>query len=1136
MPYVVRIYKYLAFNDNRKCKNNSLRNIFEKEFTAEYRNLRYTSHLQVGKECRHLSPRRVSVLLLTAVLLLSAAMASASLPKVNPDEVRSKLERLGRPEKIEIDMDKLSLNEQINYTGPKAMKPGSVIVRLDTGAKATAADAALEEALFKLGGSIDGKLEMKDRSEGAKAAAAAPLRFAFLKFAEDADVEALAAELGKVPGVVYAEPNYMLYPDATTPPTDTYFANGWQYYLYNDGRPYIYITSYAGTPGSDIKAMPAWEFANSDFGLDSSSVVIGVIDQGVCFWIPELTPNMWINEAEFFGTEGVDDDGNGYMDDVYGYDFYHNLGINDYDSGYFPWMEDPHGTHVAGTISSDWDGYGVAGASRNAKIMSLKFLGPEGGYTEDAMRALEYAAMMGADLTSNSWGGGEPSMALADAIKAAGILFVTSAGNDGNNNDFFGHYPSSYANPDSPMYCENVISVTATDANDNLSAYSCYGEKSVNIAAPGTWILAPIPMVGSGGTLDYAYSWYTGTSMATPQVSAVAAMLIAQDRAHTGYSLPQYDDPDPYGDWDTVKEIILNSAERKAQLNGLVSTGGRLNMYNALTWQRLPSVASISATPTFSSVAPVDIEVSVNIEDAAYAAEIGAIEHRWFLTTYDAWWQPQETGITATGQTATLTVPEGGYGNYQVRYEMYDTDNDVVVTTSYKHVLVAEPESVLLVLDDQWYGYEDMSWLDEIPFIAFSIPYHYAFPPMDIPSTVPNIVFWTTSYTTSGVINEDDARWIIDYLKYGGGKLFLASYEMLNMLDGYYGESAMSTATAAELLETLKIDGYVTDHTYKMTGDLQLYEPMLNVEGDTIAWANELTLDLEYEVWYPSILDFGDVVTDFGPGAYPILLSIYGGAIDDPTRAAYGLSYAGDDYRLVLLTAPLEAMQGQDYYDWWFEETESNGDMYNFWYFMGYSWLFLNGEGPDRLVAWLDNPKTGGTYSAIDFAWGIQDVPETSHGASIWYRINESSPWEPVTMYTPADGLEYPWMSPPTTAGSQYQVMLQVYDEWEPYRVAYDFEGPLAFWPISSAEGARAGVDRENGLVNFYINANKPGMLYVYDLSGTQIFSREVEQGISTVVWDMMYKGMRVARGLYAFRIIYEDGSASRVGRVLINF
>ena len=106
---------------------------------------------------------------MASILMLSATLASASLPKVNPDEVRSKLSELGRPEKLEVNTDELYINEQINYTGPKAMKPGSVIVRLDTGAMATAADAALEGALAKLGGTIDRKLEMKDRSEGPKA-------------------------------------------------------------------------------------------------------------------------------------------------------------------------------------------------------------------------------------------------------------------------------------------------------------------------------------------------------------------------------------------------------------------------------------------------------------------------------------------------------------------------------------------------------------------------------------------------------------------------------------------------------------------------------------------------------------------------------------------------------------------------------------------------------------------------------------------------------------------------------------------------------------------------------------------------------------------------------------------------------
>lgn len=1085
----------------------------------------------------------MTILVIAALLLLSTA-ASATLPQLNLEGARELLKRGERPERVEVDLDELEINEQVNVTGPKASVPGSIIVRLSTAATISSAGGSFEEAVAGLGGEIEDKLEMSQGGGLAGPSSSAPVRFAFLRFPEGTDVEKTIAELEKLPGVLYAEPNYIFYPDVvSTPPTDTYFANGWQYYLYNDGRPYVYISSYAGTPGSDIKAVPAWNYASTDFGLDSSSVVVGVIDQGVCFWIPELAPNMWVNEGEFnveevpgVSGEGIDDDGNGFVDDVFGYDFTRDLGINLYDSGYFPWMEDPHGTHVAGTISSAWNGKGVAGATRNAKIMSLKFLGAEGGSTDDAIRALAYAARMGADFTTNSWGGGEPSQALSDAIKVSGKLFVTSAGNDGNNNDFFGHYPSSYANPESPYYCENVISVAATDANDNLSAYSCYGEKSVNIAAPGTFILAPVP-ANSGGNLAYSYSWYTGTSMATPLVSSVAAMLIAQDKATPGYSLPQYSDPDPAGDWDTVKEIILNSAEKKAQLEGYVSTGARLNMYNALTWQRLPSVASIEASTTFSNEAPMDVQVSVVLEGGAAASSVSSnIEHRWYLTKQDAWWAPYDVSTEPViGQTATITIPN--YGDYKIRYEMYDVDNDMVVTTSYKHVLVAEPEAVLLALDDQWYGYEDMSWVDEVAFLLLDIPYYYIYPPLDIPSTVPNVVFWTTTYTTSGVINEEDALWIIDYLKNGGGRLFLASYEMLNMVDGYYGESGMSPGTAAELLEMLKIDGYITDHTYAVSGDMPLYEPMVNVEGDSIAWAYDLSLDLEYDVWYGLISNYGDVVTDFGPGAYPFLLSTYGGEIDTPERAAYGLSYAGDDYRLIFLGAPLEAMQGLDYVNWVFDaQYETNGDMYNFLYFIASSYEFLIGEGPDRLVTWLDSPKTGATYSNINFEWGIKDDPAATHNASLWYRVDASSDWQPVTLLVPGEDLEYAWTDTPEKPGTQYQVKIEMTDAADPSRVAYDFAGPFAYWPVSTTKGASAGVDRENGLVNFFVNAAKPGTLYVYDLSGVQLFSQRVEAGQSTVTWDMMYKGKRVARGLYAFRVVYGDGTGSELGRVLINF
>ncbi len=138
--------------------------------------------------------------------------------------------------------------------------------------------------------------------------------------------------------------------------------------------------------------------------------------------------------------------------------------------------------------------------------------------------------------------------------------------------------------------------------------------------------------------------------MATPQVSAVAAMLIAQDKMHAAYSFPQYDDPDPSGDWDTVKEIVLNSAEKKAQLEGYVSTGGRVSMYGALTMQRLASASAITVTPAFSNEIPVNINVSVTIDGGdAKASDMPGIEHRWELCWADAFYQRESTGITATG-------------------------------------------------------------------------------------------------------------------------------------------------------------------------------------------------------------------------------------------------------------------------------------------------------------------------------------------------------------------------------------------------------------------------------------------------------------------------------------------------------
>ena len=343
------------------------------------------------------------------------------------------------------------------------------------------------------------------------------------------------------PKVLYAEPNYMLRALEVFP-NDPKFNSLWG--LHN-------IAQSGGKTDADIDAPEAWRI-----NAGSSNVIVGVIDTGVDYNHQDLAVNMWKNLAELNGIAGADDDGNGYIDDIYGIDTFNN------DSD--PMDDHDHGTHVSGTIGAVGNnGIGVVGINWNVKIMALKFISSNGyGYISDAIECLEYAIMMKQDygqnirLTSNSWGGEGYSKALRDAIQEAGnadILFIAAAGNDGSDNDTGPFYPSSY----DPA---NVISVAATDHNDNLASFSNWGLAGVDVAAPGVKILS--------STLNNNYKYFSGTSMAVPHVAGVAALILAQ---HPEYSYGQ------------VKDTIFTTADPIAGLDGRVFTGGRVNAANALT-------------------------------------------------------------------------------------------------------------------------------------------------------------------------------------------------------------------------------------------------------------------------------------------------------------------------------------------------------------------------------------------------------------------------------------------------------------------------------------------------------------------------------------------------------------------------
>ena len=350
-----------------------------------------------------------------------------------------------------------------------------------------------------------------------------------LRGVQSMSVEAAVRRLRSRPNIAYAEPNYIFRINET--PNDPRFTE--LYGLNNTGQT-------GGTVDADIDAAQAW-----DVFTGSSNVLIGVIDTGVDYTHPDLAANIWTNPGEIPGN-GIDDDQNGYVDDVHGYDFVNNDGD--------PMDDNGHGTHCSGTIGAvGMNGIGVVGVNWNVKILACKFLSASGsGNAADAIEALNYATMMGVRLTSNSWGGGGFSQALLDAINAAdaaGVLFVAAAGNAAANTDMSPNYPSTYPS-------SNIIAVAATDHNDNLATFSNYGVTTVDLAAPGVNILSTTP----GNT----YSVFSGTSMATPHVAGVLGLIFGRfpNMGHL-----------------EAKALLLNAVDPKPNLAGKCVTGGRLNAF-----------------------------------------------------------------------------------------------------------------------------------------------------------------------------------------------------------------------------------------------------------------------------------------------------------------------------------------------------------------------------------------------------------------------------------------------------------------------------------------------------------------------------------------------------------------------------
>ena len=362
------------------------------------------------------------------------------------------------------------------------------------------------------------------------------------------NTDAVKTAIQRLPGVKSVAQNTMI--QAKTLSADPRFQELWG--LDNQGQ---VINGVPGVRDADIDFPEAFARATIQ-----KQIVVGVVDTGIDYNHPDLKDSMWVNPGEIAGNNR-DDDGNGFVDDVYGYDFINNDSDPMDDFGF---MDTYHGTHVAGTIAATINNsVGVAGiASNAAKLMALKIFNGD-GYTStlSIITAMNYSAMMrdrGIDIRvlNNSWGGGDYDSLEADAIKNvsdAGIMFVAAAGNDANDNDENPFYPANYG-------FAGMVSVAASDNRDELADFSNYGGTTVHLAAPGVDILS----TQQGGR----YQYLSGTSMAAPHVTGALALAWS---AHPDVPMTE------------LRDKLFASVDRISSLAGLVSTGGRLNVNNLLT-------------------------------------------------------------------------------------------------------------------------------------------------------------------------------------------------------------------------------------------------------------------------------------------------------------------------------------------------------------------------------------------------------------------------------------------------------------------------------------------------------------------------------------------------------------------------
>lgn len=389
------------------------------------------------------------------------------------------------------------------------------------------------------------------------------------------------------PAVAFAEPNVVRRPDLE--PDDPDYDELWG--LSNTGQDHVVAdpppAQASGTPDADIDANDAW-----DSQTGASDVIVAVIDTGVELSHPDLDGSLWVNVAEDVGTSGADDDLNGYVDDVNGYDFLDGDPDPSPGMGAFAW----HGTHIAGTIAAEQNNtVGVTGVCPGCRIMALRFAND----TASEVEAIQYAIDNGADIINASFGAPVWSQAERSAIAdagAAGILFVASAGNAFGDNDMFLADRNRVYSPNFPATytLTNVLAVAASNHRDEYAydtgcatqdpkwqcQFTNFGQESVDLSAPGVDVLS------TGPVADGSYLVANGTSMAAPHVAGVAGLVRSSN--------PSYSPED-------VKDAIMNSTDQPASLDKIYVRGGTIAGSFTRTAGRVNALSALSGSTTDAS-------------------------------------------------------------------------------------------------------------------------------------------------------------------------------------------------------------------------------------------------------------------------------------------------------------------------------------------------------------------------------------------------------------------------------------------------------------------------------------------------------------------------------------------------------